>query len=39
LFARRLAYFRWHDDGASGGVMIVGERSLADAITSHSSVK
>jgi hypothetical protein len=38
-FAPRLACFRWHDDGASVGVMIVGERSLPDAITSHSSIK
>jgi hypothetical protein len=38
-FARRLACFRWHDDGAGAGVMIVGERSLPDAITSHSSIK
>jgi hypothetical protein len=38
-FAPRLACFRWHDDGASVGVMIVGERSLPDAITSHSAIK
>ena len=38
-FAPKLACFRWHDDGASVGVMIVGERSLPDAITSHSSIK
>jgi hypothetical protein len=38
-FAPRLACFRWHDDGASVGVMIVGERSLPDAITSNSSIK
>ena len=30
----RLACFRWHDGGASAGVMIVGERSLSVAITS-----
>ena len=28
-----------HDDGASVGVMIVGERALPGAITSHSSIK
>jgi hypothetical protein len=38
-FAPRLACFRWHDDGASVGVMIVGDRSLPDAITWHSSIK
>ena len=27
-FALRLACFRWHDDGASVGVMIVGERAV-----------
>jgi hypothetical protein len=38
LFEPGLACFRWHDDGASVGVMIVGERSLSDTITSHSSI-
>lgn len=37
--ALRLACFRWRDDGASAGVMIVGERSPLDAITSHSPIK
>jgi hypothetical protein len=37
-FAPRLACFWCHEDGASG-VIIVGERSLTDAITSHSSIK
>ena len=36
-FASRLACFRWHDDGASVGM--IGERSLPEAITSHSSIK
>ena len=38
-FARWLACFRWHDDGASVGVMIAGERSSPGAITGHSSIK
>ena len=38
-FARWLACFRWHDDGASVGVMIVGDRSPPDAVTWHSSIK
>jgi hypothetical protein len=38
-FAPRLACFRWHDDGPSVWVMIVGDRSLPDAITWHSSIK
>jgi hypothetical protein len=38
-FAPRLACFRRHDDGASVGVMIVGERSLPEAVTWHSSIK
>lgn len=29
----------WHHDGAGVGTMIVGARSLPDAITSHSSIK
>jgi hypothetical protein len=37
--APRLACFRGHDDGASVGAMIVGERALPGAITSHSSIK
>ena len=38
-FARWLACFRCHDDGASVGVMIVGDRSPPDAVTWHSSIK
>jgi len=38
-FARWLACFRWHDDGASVGVMIVGDRSPPDAVTWHTSIK
>ncbi len=37
--ACRLACFRRHHDGASVGTTIVGERSLAGAITWHSSIE
>jgi hypothetical protein len=39
LFAPRLACFRWRDDGAGVEVMIVGQRSLPEAITAHSSIE
>lgn len=38
-FVPRLACLRWHDDGAGVGVLMVGERSLPDAVTLHSSIK
>jgi hypothetical protein len=38
-FASWLTCFRLHDDGTGVGVMIVGGRSLPDAITSHPAIK
>jgi hypothetical protein len=37
-FACWLACFRWHDDGASVEVVIVGDRSPPDVVTWHSSI-
>ena len=39
LFGRGLACFRWHDDGATVGTMIVDARSLPVAIAFHSPIK
>jgi hypothetical protein len=38
-FAPRLTFFRWHNDGASSGMMVLGERSPPEAITWHSCIK
>jgi hypothetical protein len=38
-FAPWLVFSRWHDDGTGAGVMIVGGRSLPDAITWHPAIK
>jgi hypothetical protein len=38
-FALRLACLRWHDDGASFVVILVGDRSSPGAVAWHSSVE